>query len=216
MKLSGNSRLPAVAAAALAAVLAAPSAWAAASRRALKAGYRGVQVHCCHGYLLGQFLSPLTNLRRDGYGGSIKNRARFLLEVVEAVRPALGNEGILSVRLGLSDSLPKDPPEGLSLEDGLWVARELGKMGIDHLDISGNLCGYDAPGEGYFGDWARAAKEVRTSTDYTLAGRRSGTVEVSGVLLGALVGGASTVGTVEMAYRFGLSAWWFTLGGGLG
>lgn len=63
---------------------------------------------------------------------------------------------------------------------------------------------------------ARAAKEVRTSTDYTLAGRRSGTVEVSGVLLGALVGGASTVGTVEMAYRFGLSAWWFTLGGGLG
>lgn len=61
-----------------------------------------------------------------------------------------------------------------------------------------------------------AAKGVHTSGDYTLAGRRSGTLEVSGVLLGALVGGASTVGTVEMAYRFGLSAWWFTLGGGLG
>ena len=61
-----------------------------------------------------------------------------------------------------------------------------------------------------------AAKGVRTSADYTLAGRRSGTLEVSGILLGALVGGASTVGTVEMAYRFGLSAWWFTLGGGLG
>jgi SSS family solute:Na+ symporter len=61
-----------------------------------------------------------------------------------------------------------------------------------------------------------AAKGVRTASDYTLAGRRAGTLDVSGILLGALVGGASTVGTVEMAYRFGLSAWWFTLGGGIG
>ena len=145
-------------------------AFASAARRALKAGYRGVQVHSCHGYLLGQFLSPLTNLRRDGYGGAIRNRARFLFEVVEAVRPELGNEGILSVRLGLSDSLPKDPPEGLSLADGLWVARELGKMGIDHLDVSGNMCGYDAPGEGYFGDWARAAKDAVGAVPVTCTG----------------------------------------------
>jgi len=57
---------------------------------------------------------------------------------------------------------------------------------------------------------------VRTASDYALAGRKAGSLEVSGILLGALVGGASTVGTVEMAYRFGLSAWWFTLGGGIG
>lgn len=144
--------------------------FAAAARRAMAAGYPGVQVHACHGYLLGQFLSPLTNLRRDGYGGKIKDRARLLLEVVEAVRPVLGNEGILSVRLGLSDSLPKDPPEGLSLEEGLWVARELGRLGIDHLDISGNLCGYDAPGEGYFGDWARAAKGAAGKVPVTCTG----------------------------------------------
>lgn len=61
-----------------------------------------------------------------------------------------------------------------------------------------------------------SARGIRSATDYTLAGRRAGTFEVSGILLGALVGGASTVGTVEMAYRWGLSAWWFTLGGGIG
>ncbi len=144
--------------------------FAAAARRAVSAGYRGVQVHACHGYLLSQFLSPLTNARRDGYGGRIRDRARLLFEVVEAVRPALGNEGILSVRLGLSDSLPKDPPEGLSLEEGLWVARELGRLGIDHLDVSGNLCGYDAPGEGYFGDWARAAREAVGRVPVTCTG----------------------------------------------
>jgi len=144
--------------------------FADAARRAVSAGYPGVQVHACHGYLLGQFLSPLTNLRRDGYGGKIGFRARLLFEIVEAVRPALGNEGVLSVRLGLSDSLPKDPPEGLSLEEGLWVARELGRMGIDHLDISGNLCGYDAPGEGYFRDWARAAREAAGHVPVTCTG----------------------------------------------
>jgi NADPH2 dehydrogenase len=145
-------------------------AFAAAARRAVHAGYPGVQVHACHGYLLGQFLSPITNLRRDGYGGKIQNRARLLFEVVEAVRPALGNDGILSVRLGLSDSFPKDPPEGLRLEDGLWVARELGRIGIDHLDVSGNLCGYDAPGEAFFADWARAAREAAGKVPVTCTG----------------------------------------------
>jgi SSS family solute:Na+ symporter len=61
-----------------------------------------------------------------------------------------------------------------------------------------------------------AAGGVRSASDYTLAGRKAGSLEVSGILLGALVGGASTVGTVEMAYRWGMAAWWFTLGGGIG
>ncbi|NLI96834.1 MAG: sodium:solute symporter family protein [Synergistaceae bacterium] len=61
-----------------------------------------------------------------------------------------------------------------------------------------------------------SARGIRSASDYTLAGRRAGSLEVSGILLGALVGGASTVGTVEMAYRWGFSAWWFTLGGGIG
>lgn len=61
-----------------------------------------------------------------------------------------------------------------------------------------------------------SAGGVRSASDYALAGRQAGPLEVSGILLGALVGGASTVGTVEMAYRWGLSAWWFTLGGGIG
>jgi len=144
--------------------------FAAAGKRAISAGYPGVQVHACHGYLLGQFLSPITNLRRDAYGGKIANRARLLFEIVEALRPAIGDEGVLSVRLGLSDSFPKDPPEGLTLEEGLWVARELAGLGIDHLDISGNLCGYDAPGEAYFADWARAAREAAPKVPVTCTG----------------------------------------------
>jgi len=61
-----------------------------------------------------------------------------------------------------------------------------------------------------------AGKAVRSGSDYTVAGRKAGTSAVTGILLGALVGGASTIGTVQMAYSHGLSAWWFTLGGGIG
>ncbi len=145
-------------------------AFAAAAKRAISAGYPGIQVHACHAYLLGQFLSPVTNHRRDAYGGKIANRARLLFEIVEAVRPAIGNDGVLSVRLGLSDTFPQDPPEGLTLEEGLWVARELSRLEIDHLDISGNLCGYDAPGEAYFADWSRAAREAASKVPVTCTG----------------------------------------------
>jgi 2,4-dienoyl-CoA reductase-like NADH-dependent reductase (Old Yellow Enzyme family) len=106
-----------------------------ASIRAKKAGFDGVELHNCHGFLLSQFLSPLTNLRKDEYGGSLENRSRFLLEVTKAVKEAIGEELLLMVRLGIDDLLPG----GLRLQEGCLIAEKLQEAGIDILDISTGL-----------------------------------------------------------------------------
>lgn len=110
-------------------------AFVQAALRAKRAGFDGVEIHNCHGFLLTQFLSPLTNLRTDEYGGSLENRSRFLMEVVEAVRKAIGDELLLLVRLGVDDLLPG----GLTLEEGCIVAERLEGAGIDILDVSTGL-----------------------------------------------------------------------------
>jgi len=109
--------------------------FAEAALRAKKAGFDGVELHCCHGFLLTQFLSPLTNQRTDEYGGSLENRSRLLLETTRAVRETIGDELLLLVRLGLDDLLPG----GLTLEEGCRIAEQLEKAGIDILDISTGL-----------------------------------------------------------------------------
>ncbi|MCD6183840.1 MAG: NADH:flavin oxidoreductase [Thermovirga sp.] len=144
--------------------------YAQASLRAVKAGYRGVEIHACHGYLIGQFLSPLTNQRKDKYGGEIKNRARFLFEVYEAVRDTLSDEYVVAVRLGAADSLPNEEPKGLTIDESKWVAKELSAMGVDLLDISGNLCGYDGEGSAYFADYVAAIKGVVGNTPVVCTG----------------------------------------------
>jgi 2,4-dienoyl-CoA reductase-like NADH-dependent reductase (Old Yellow Enzyme family) len=106
-----------------------------AALRAVKAGFDGVEIHNCHGFLLSQFLSPLTNLRTDEYGGSLENRSRLLLEITKAVRAAIGNEHLLLVRLGVDDLLHG----GLTLDEGCVIAEKLEETGIDILDISTGL-----------------------------------------------------------------------------
>jgi 2,4-dienoyl-CoA reductase-like NADH-dependent reductase (Old Yellow Enzyme family) len=78
-------------------------AFAAAAERAVKAGYDGVELHCAHAYLLNQFYSPLTNKRKDAYGGTLENRLRFLIETVARVRRAIGPDVPLAVRRGGAD-----------------------------------------------------------------------------------------------------------------
>ena len=131
--------------------------FAAAALRAVKAGYDGVEIHCAHGYLLNQFYSPLTNKRTDEYGGSLENRLRITLEVVDRVRQAIGGEIPLAVRLGGADYLPGGSKE----ED----AREAGKLleaaGVDLLDLSGGMCFYMRPGHleaGYFSSMSEKVK----------------------------------------------------------
>jgi 2,4-dienoyl-CoA reductase-like NADH-dependent reductase (Old Yellow Enzyme family) len=140
-------------------------AFASAARRAVNiAKYSGgVQIYACHGYLLGQFLSPLTNWRTDAYGGDIENRARFLFEIVEEVRAAVPDAAI-SVRLGAADRMPGQAEDGLTLRESCWVAKELVSLGIDWIGVSGNHCiygiGENDDDTAYFAPYASAIRKT--------------------------------------------------------
>src|SRR5690606_37919130 len=104
----------------------------AAAQRAEKAGFDTVEIHAAHGYLLNQFLSPLSNHRTDRYGGSLENRMRLVFEVTEAVRAVWPDHKPLLVRLSVSDNAP----EGWQVEDSVVLARELKARGVDAIDCS--------------------------------------------------------------------------------
>jgi 2,4-dienoyl-CoA reductase-like NADH-dependent reductase (Old Yellow Enzyme family) len=103
------------------------------ARRAKEWGFDGVQLHGAHGYLINQFLSPLTNQRQDEYGGSIENRCRFLLESYRAIRDAVGPDFPVMIKLNGSDNLAG----GLTIEDAVFAAKALDKEGIDCIEVSG-------------------------------------------------------------------------------
>ncbi|MCL6414114.1 NADH:flavin oxidoreductase/NADH oxidase family protein [Aestuariirhabdus sp. Z084] len=109
------------------------SRFARTAEIAKTAGFTGVQLHCAHGYLISQFLSPLTNKRNDQWGGSLENRARFALRAVRAVRDAVGDSFPVGVKLNSADF----QRGGFSHEDSLQVASWLEEAGIDLLEISG-------------------------------------------------------------------------------
>lgn len=130
-----------------------------AALRVKKAGFDGVEIHSAHGYLLNQFFSPLTNKRTDEYGGDVLDRIKIHLEVIKAVRDAVGDEFPILLRLGASDYIDG----GSTIEDSKIAALEFEKAGVDILDISGGFCGYIAPDsteQGYFSSLTRAIKEV--------------------------------------------------------
>ncbi len=107
--------------------------YAEVAKIAREQGFTGVQVHGAHGYLVNQFLSPVTNRRDDEWGGSLENRARFLLETVHAVRSAVGADFPVAVKLNSADF----QKGGFSLEESARVAGWLEAEGIDLLEISG-------------------------------------------------------------------------------
>ncbi|MDT0309916.1 NADH:flavin oxidoreductase/NADH oxidase [Streptomyces sp. DSM 44917] len=109
------------------------AAFAAAARRALAAGFQVAEVHGAHGYLLGEFLSPHSNRRTDGYGGDFAGRSRFALEVVDAVRAVWPEELPLFFRVSATDWLPSD---GWTPEDTVRLAADLKAHGVDLLDVS--------------------------------------------------------------------------------
>ncbi len=133
--------------------------FAATARRAQQAGFTGVQVHAAHGYLLSQFLSPQTNRREDGWGGSLENRARLLLEVVRATREAVGADFPVAVKLNSADF----QRGGFSAGESMQVARWLEAAGVDLLEISGGT--YEQPRLlGHEGREGTAEIPVREST----------------------------------------------------
>jgi 2,4-dienoyl-CoA reductase-like NADH-dependent reductase (Old Yellow Enzyme family) len=111
--------------------------FAQAALRVKRAGFDGVEIHSVHGYLINQFLSPITNKRKDAWGGSIENRMRFLLEVYRRVREAVGKDYPVLARIPAGDFVEG----GLSVEEALEVAKELSRLGIDAIDLSGGLAG---------------------------------------------------------------------------
>jgi 2,4-dienoyl-CoA reductase-like NADH-dependent reductase (Old Yellow Enzyme family) len=123
-------------------------AFADGARRALAAGFRAVEVHAAHGYLLHQFLSPLSNRREDGYGGSLEHRTRLAREVVAAVRAAWPERLPLLVRISATDWVEG----GWTVEDSVVLARALRELGADLIDVSsgGTAAGARVPaGHGY-------------------------------------------------------------------
>ncbi|MCS3778950.1 oxidoreductase [Tsukamurella ocularis] len=142
--------------------------YARTAELAVAGGFDGVQVHAAHGYLLSQFLSPLSNQRNDEWGGDETRRMRALLETVAAVRAAVGDTVPVSVKLNSTDFLRG----GFESEQALNVALALDEAGIDLLEISGG--GYEQPamtgvaagqgtgadGRGYFFDFAQRIRAV--------------------------------------------------------
>ncbi|MFC2073100.1 NADH:flavin oxidoreductase [Chloroflexota bacterium] len=129
-----------------------------ASRRAIAAGFDGVELHGAHGFLLCQFLSPLVNHRNDKYGGGPEGRLRLPLMTIAVVRSEIGEDVPLFYRFGAIDMLEG----GLTLKEARIIAPRLEKGGVDVIDISGGLGGTGRHSEeqGYFVPTAQAIKET--------------------------------------------------------
>jgi 2,4-dienoyl-CoA reductase-like NADH-dependent reductase (Old Yellow Enzyme family) len=142
-------------------------AFAAAVRRAIKAGFDIIEVHSAHGYLLHEFLSPVVNNRTDGYGGSFENRIRLLLEIVDLTRAEMPVNMPLLVRVSATDWLEEveefKGKETWTLDQTVELAKILSQRGVDLLDVSsgGNHPNQKIKGgPGYQAPFAKAIKKA--------------------------------------------------------
>jgi 2,4-dienoyl-CoA reductase-like NADH-dependent reductase (Old Yellow Enzyme family) len=171
-------------------------AFAAGARRAVAAGFDGIHIHAANGYLISEFSSPVANRRSDGWGGSPEARDRFALEVVRAVRAAVGSDVPVTLKLGMVDAVPG----GLTLEESVRRAGRLVEAGLDGIEVS---CGImrlasdsarqyvavdrrraiedllvhrlaaEPAAEAYFVPWARALRAAVDTTILAVGGMRT-------------------------------------------
>ena len=146
------------------------------------AGFTGVQIHGAHGYLVSQFLSPYTNIRSDKWGGSLDNRARFVIEVYRKIRSQVGSSFPIGIKLNSADF----QKGGFSEEESIEVVKILSKEGIDLIEISGGT--YEAPAmmgkrkkstiirEVYFMDYIEKARKITTTPLMLTGGFRTASV----------------------------------------
>ncbi|MGZ9720081.1 NADH:flavin oxidoreductase/NADH oxidase family protein [Rhizobium miluonense] len=169
-----------------------------------RAGFTGVEVHAAHGYLLSQFLSPLTNRRQDRWGGSLENRARLLLDIVRAIRAAVTPGFAVAVKLNSADF----QRGGFSPEDAQAVVTMLGTLGVDLVELSGGS--YEAPAmmgsardertlarEAYFLDFARDIAKVATMPLMVTGGIRRREIAEKVVDSGVAMAGIATALAIE-------------------
>lgn len=186
------------------------------AQRAEEAGFDGVEVHAAHGYLLAQFLSPLANHRQDAWGGTLENRARFLLEVVRAIRAVVKPSFALGIKINSADF----QRGGFDAADAQQVARWLNELPVDLLEISGGT--YESPAmqgqtadhrtlarEAYFLDFARDIAGVAQMPVMTTGGIRrrevAETVLAQGVALAGIATALALVPDLPAQWRAGKS-----------
>lgn len=191
--------------------------FARSARVARECGFDGVQIHAAHGYLLSSFLNPRANLRDDGWGGPLENRARLLLDVVATTRAAVGDDFPISVKLNSADF----QQGGFDFEDSVILAGWLADASVDLLEISGgnyeqaSMMG--APGgpparastrarEAYFLDFARLMMQGRTPPLMVTGGFRSAAAMIEAVEAGVAVVGIARPICAELDGPAGLLA----------
>ncbi|AFK55800.1 tRNA-dihydrouridine synthase [Tistrella mobilis] len=160
------------------------AAFTTAAKRALAAGFDGIELHAAHGYLLHQFLSPLSNHRNDGYGGTSDGRVRLLAEVLAAVRDAVGPDVPVTVRVSAADY----DPGGLTAAEVAEMLAGLVGQGLDGVHVSsGGLTPTppDATGPGYQLGFAREIRE-RTGLPVIGVGNIRGRAQVEAALQGGM------------------------------
>ena len=147
--------------------------FSAAARRAVESGFDAIQIHGAHGYLVSQFLSPLYNHRTDTWGGTPEKRSYFLLELIKAVRKAVGPDFPLYIKLGVSD----DDKDGLQLEEGVAAAKKIAAHGIDSVEVSVGfgrvIRRYSEAEIPYFREYAAAVKKAVSIPVMEVGGIRS-------------------------------------------
>lgn len=137
-----------------------------AARRTVKAGFDAVEVHGAHGFLLSQFLSPLTNKRQDEYGGSFEKRAHFPIRVFKRVREEVGEEFPVLYRLGADDFREG----GLTLNEAKMFAALLVEAGVDALDVSAGIGGSNPQGVSGQGYLFHLAEEIKKAVSVPVIG----------------------------------------------
>lgn len=169
-----------------------------------RAGFTGVEVHAAHGYLLSQFLSPLSNRRQDRWGGSLENRARLLLDIVRGIRAAVGDGFAVAVKLNSADF----QRGGFSPEDAQQVVQMLATLGVDLVELSGGS--YEAPAmmgparderslarEAYFLDFARDIAKVASMPLMVTGGIRRCAVAETVIDSGVAMAGIATALAID-------------------
>ena len=153
-------------------------AFAQAARRAKESGFDAIQIHGAHTYLINQFLSPYYNRRQDEYGGSLENRMRFLIEIYEAMRQQVGASYPILVKLTATDFFEG----GLTFEETKVIAKTMEQIGVNGIELSGNVHGkakslvgqrYDdveIQKEGYFYEYGRQISELINIPVITVGG----------------------------------------------
>jgi 2,4-dienoyl-CoA reductase-like NADH-dependent reductase (Old Yellow Enzyme family) len=138
---------------------------------AVEAGFDAIEIHMGHGYLLSQFLSPRFNRRKDDYGGSLENRMRFPLEVIDSVRKAIGEDVPVLSKINLSDGFIG----GLEISETVEIAKRLEQAGMDALVLSGGFTSktpfYLMRGDVPLREMIRAEKQIQHKAAFAVFGR---------------------------------------------